>query len=62
MQDTNLRPLLQDSGLRMAFMASNLFCGFSMMIGRTAIPFNPMLGETYELITPVFRMITECVS
>lgn len=25
-------------------------------------PFNPLLGETYELVTPDFRMISEAVS
>jgi len=62
MQDINMRPILQDSGIRMSFFASSLACGFSLMVGRTAIPFNPMLGETYEMVTPVFRMICECVS
>jgi hypothetical protein len=48
--------------MRMAFMASSVACGFSLMVGRTCIPFNPMLGETYEMVTPIFRMICECVS
>lgn len=62
MLDETLRPLMQDSGIRMSFMASSLLCGFSFMIGRTCIPFNSILGETYEMVTPVFRIICECVS
>lgn len=32
------------------------------MKGRLGKPFNPLLGETYELVTPEFRMLTEAVS
>lgn len=32
------------------------------MLGRLAKPFNPLLGETYELVTPDFRFINETVS
>ena len=30
-------------------------------MGRTSKPFNPLLGETYEMVTPEFRMIVETV-
>ena len=62
MQDLSMRSILQDSGVRMSFMASSYLCGFSLMVGRTCIPINPMLGETYEMVTPIFRIICECVS
>lgn len=32
------------------------------MIGRISKPFNPMLGETYELVTPDLRFVSEAVS
>jgi hypothetical protein len=28
-------------------------------MGRTKKPFNPLLGETYELVTPKFRYFSE---
>lgn len=33
-----------------------------LIIGRTAKPFNPLLGETYELVTPKYRFFSEQVS
>jgi hypothetical protein len=33
-----------------------------LIIGRTAKPFNPMLGETFELVTPKYRFFSEQVS
>ena len=31
-------------------------------MGRMDKPFNPFLGETFELITPTFKFLAECVS
>jgi hypothetical protein len=30
-----------------------------LITGRTAKPFNPLLGETYELVTPKYRFYSE---
>jgi hypothetical protein len=46
----------------MADLAAHTMCGYSAVIGRLAKPFNPLLGETYELVTADFRFISECVS
>ena len=35
---------------------------YADVIGRTRKPFNPILGETYELVTPNFRFVSEQVS
>lgn len=36
--------------------------GFSQVPGRLNKPFNPLLGETFELVTPSFRFLAEMVS
>ena len=46
----------------MAFVAMSQIAGFMQVKGRLGKPFNPLLGETYELVTPEFRMLTEKVS
>lgn len=38
------------------------FQQYGCTIGRTKKPFNPMLGETYELVTKDFRYFSEQVS
>ena len=35
---------------------------YGVSCGRTKKPFNPMLGETYELVTEDFKFISEQVS
>jgi hypothetical protein len=35
---------------------------YSLVKGRTAKPFNPLLGETFEVLTPEYRFIAEQVS
>lgn len=35
---------------------------FQSFNGRLGKPFNALLGETYELVTPTYRAISEAVS
>lgn len=46
----------------MAFVALSQISGFMQVKGRLSKPFNPLLGETFELVTPDFRMVTEAIS
>lgn len=46
---------------RLLFMATNNAATYFLIKGRTAKPFNPLLGETYELITPKYRFYSEQV-
>ena len=48
--------------MRMALVATWTLAGNMAIIGRTDKPFNPMLGETYELVTPKYRFMAEQVS
>lgn len=48
-----------DSIMRMAYVAAWAISGNMMICGRTDKPFNPMLGETFELVTPEYRYIAE---
>ena len=52
-----------DSLRRIAFVAAFAMSNYSSTIGRIAKPFNPMLGETYELVREDkgFRFIAEKV-
>ena len=52
----------EDSTKRMLFVAVSNIAAYSLIKGRTAKPFNPLLGETYELVTSSFRFIAEQVS
>lgn len=47
---------------RMAFVALSLMSGFFTVPKRMGKPFNPLLGETYELVAPDFRYFSEQVS
>ena len=38
-----------------AFQAARQYC----LVGRFQKPFNPLLGETFELVTPKYRALTE---
>ena len=46
----------------MVHMATYTCATYSLVINRIQKPFNPMLGETYELITDKFRLYSELVS
>jgi oxysterol-binding protein 1 len=51
-----------DSLRRMALVLAHQFSAFNLMKLRTKKPFNPMLGETYELVTEDYRFFSEQVS
>jgi len=53
---------INDSCLRMAYVAVSQASMFLQLVGRTSKPFNPLLGETYELVSPSFRYFNEVVS
>lgn len=48
-----------DSLKRMAYTLAHNFSQFNFLKVRTKKPFNPMLGETYELVTEDFRWFSE---
>jgi hypothetical protein len=48
--------------MRLALVTVHMLSSFNLTKGRTKKPFNPMLGETYELVTEDFRFIAEQVS
>ena len=52
----------EDSLLRMVHVAAGVILTMHQTFGRTAKPFNPMLGETYEYITKDHRSYSETVS
>ncbi|CAG9314221.1 unnamed protein product [Blepharisma stoltei] len=52
----------KDPQLRLALVACFAISQFSMCINRTMKPFNPLLGETFELETKGFRCLSEQVS
>ena len=43
----------------MAYVTAFSFATNSQVIDRVKKPFNPLLGETYELVTNEFRCISE---
>lgn len=47
---------------RLALIGCFVLSQYADVIGRLRKPFNPILGETYELVTPNFRFISEQVS
>lgn len=47
---------------RLALVATWAVVGNLTIVGRTDKPFNPMLGETFELVSPKYRFISELVS
>lgn len=51
-----------DSLKRLILVATWSVTSNMLIIGRTAKPFNPLLGETYELVTPKYRFFAEQVS
>jgi hypothetical protein len=48
-----------DSAKRMMYVAISNIASYSFIKGRTAKPFNPMLGETFELVTSTYRFMSE---
>lgn len=53
---------MKDPMLRLVHLVSRSFGLMVQMNGRFSKPFNPLLGETYELVTPDFRILSEMVS
>lgn len=51
-----------DRFLRLAHVAAFVVMNCSRVINRTRKPFNPLLGETYEFVSPDFRCVSEQVS
>lgn len=45
--------------MRLAYLAANNIAAYSALEGRCKKPFNPILGETYEFVTPDFRFVAE---
>lgn len=45
--------------MRLAYLAANNIAAYSALEGRTKKPFNPVMGETYEFVTPDFRFVAE---
>lgn len=52
----------ESSTKRMFFVAARVVCVQHVLPARTGKPFNPLLGETFELLTPEFRYFSEMVS
>lgn len=52
----------KDPFMRLAYLAANNIAAYSALEGRTKKPFNPVLNETYEFVTPDFRFIAEQVT
>ncbi len=52
----------KDSQMRMVYITLGFLTGFNQVVDRIGKPFNPLLGETYELVTPEIRCLTETVS
>lgn len=48
--------------MRLVYVAIGQISGMQCVIGRLAKPFNPLLGETYELVNSKFRFFIEAVS
>ena len=53
---------LADPADRMVKVSTALIAVFNQVHSRVNKPFNSLLGETYELVTPKFRFISEMVS
>ena len=51
----------EESMMRMVRVAAGVILSMNQTFGRTAKPFNPMLGETYEYITKDHRSYYETV-
>lgn len=53
--------LEEDPGKRLALTVTGILASFNQMKVRKKKPFNPMLGETFEMVTEEFRFIGEKV-
>ncbi len=51
----------ESSMVRLGLIAAHQVSGLAGQDNRNTKPFNPLLGETYELITPTFRYFSEQV-
>ena len=51
----------RDSLMRLALVATYCAAGYSAAEKNVAKPFNPLLGETYELVGEEFRLVSEMV-
>eukprot|EP01022_Parablepharisma_sp_SALTPOND_P014306 TRINITY_DN1933_c0_g2_i3.p1 TRINITY_DN1933_c0_g2~~TRINITY_DN1933_c0_g2_i3.p1 ORF type:complete len:668 (+),score=42.50 TRINITY_DN1933_c0_g2_i3:122-2005(+) len=51
-----------DSLIRMAYVAAFLVASYCSTFSRTKKPFNPILGETFEYVTPTYKFFSEQVS
>ena len=51
-----------DDCKRLGYIAICLLAQYNEVIGRNRKPFNPLLGETFEIIQPEFRWLSEQVS
>lgn len=51
-----------DPAMRLIYIAAFAITSYSGTDGRVSKPFNPLLGETYELVTPSFKYLAEQVS
>lgn len=47
---------------RMVYVTTSMLSGYYTVPNRMGKPFNPLLGETYELVAPDFRYFSEQVS
>jgi len=45
--------------MRMAYLTAYQISNYAGLSGRSRKPFNPLLGETYELVTPDYKHLTE---
>lgn len=48
--------------MRMAYLVAFSLSTFSIVINREKKPFNPLLGETFEILTKDMKYISEQVS
>jgi oxysterol-binding protein 1 len=53
--------LEQDPLVRLAYITTFNIAQYSSVEGRKQKPFNPVIGETYELLTPEYRFAAEQV-
>jgi hypothetical protein len=52
----------EDPVMRLVYVATYAAGTYSFVRGRCSKPFNPLLGETFEVLTPEFRFVAEAVS
>ena len=52
----------KDSLMRIAYLTAYYIGEYGQHLNRTRKPFNPLLGETFELVSPDFKFLAEQVS